>query len=222
MGQLTITLPDDLENEVREQVYNGNYGSVSDYVRDALRTSSASKEPTYWRRVELYLQLDNNRLLRKLADEDFGHEWLLEGIQSGYPSTYSHMDEIVSDNPLSLEQTQFVYDVLAMYERMQISVKDVDDKKLQEDVEFDGFDGNNEPRLLGFVHFLVRQQSYAHVRPLDKIPNYKSHMPMIDVYQRMLEVYNPIKVRKPFGTYKFTLDEVKQILAGRIHPDHRK
>lgn len=222
MGQLTITLPDDLEAEVREQVNIGNYGSVSDYVRDALRNSSVSKEPTYWRRLELALMLDNNRLLHKLNGDSWGHEPLLEGLQSGYPSAYQDMDEIVSRNPLTHQESEAVYEVLGMYERLQLSVRESKDDDLIKRVEFEGFDGNYEPRLLGFVRFLVQNQQFAHVKPLDKTPSLNSHGgPNMEVYQRMLEVYRPIKASKPFGKYMLTIDEVKKVIAGRIHPENR-
>ena len=51
-----------------------------------------------------------------------------------------------------------------------------------------------------------------------------SHMPSIDIYNRLLVIWRPIwdaKV-KHLGNYKLTPDEIIAVLREHIHPTHRQ
>jgi hypothetical protein len=86
---------------------------------------------------------------------------------------------------------------------------------------FEGFDGNNETELMHIAGLLVND--------LDRWSRFKgrelnSHMPSIDIYNRLLGIWQPIwdvKV-KQLGNYKLMPDEMIAILRERIHPTHRQ
>jgi uncharacterized protein YfbU (UPF0304 family) len=225
MGQLTITLPDELEDEVRNKVRQGKYGSVSDFVRDAIK-NELSLRPTYWERFIAVHVLENNKLLKQLADDpEWGSDELLEAMKRGYTNRYAEAHNLVYDDELPCSETDFVQDTLEMYAALQhgYDKNGNGDPKLAEDVLFEGFDGNATDGYLGFTSFLVDNGRFAHVRPLDKTPHLNSHgSHVVDMYRRMLEEYNAIKATWDRFEYKaLSLDEVKRILDAQIHPEHR-
>jgi uncharacterized protein YfbU (UPF0304 family) len=224
MGQLSITLPDDLELEIREQVGQGKYGSVSDFARDAFK-GQLSNRPGYWERFIAVQVLENNKLLKRIADDgNWGGEELLSALTSGYVGDYHLAEELVYNDVLPVEGSEFVHNVLGMYGELQRSFDQSDnkDKDLARDVVFMGFDGNAGDRYLGYCNFLVDNGNYTYVRPLDKSPHLNSHSMVNDIYRRMLEVYKPIKAARRGDVYKpLSLEEVKQVVAAQIHPDNR-
>jgi len=225
VGQFTITLSDILENEVRVAVSRGDYGSVSDFIRDAIRLE-LSQKPRYWERASIVLALENNMMLKKLVDEsELEKNELLEALRRGYSSDYSDAEQIARRDELSIEGSQFVIDVLNMYSSLQYAadIRNLSDK-LKKDVMFEGFDGNAGDGYLGYTNFLVDNGSFTNVKPLDKYPHLNSHSMVNEVYQRMLSAYKPIFRSKINGSPKdlvLTADEVQKILDERIHPENR-
>jgi uncharacterized protein YfbU (UPF0304 family) len=224
MGQLTITLPDELENEVRDKVRQGKYGSVSDFVRDAIK-NELSLRPTYWERFIAVQILENNKMLKELTkDQNWGSDELLEALRHGYSSCYADAGTLVYYDELPRGGTDFVYGVLEMYAALQhgYDASGSNDPELAKEVEFEGFDGNAGDGYLGFVNFLVDNGRFTYVRPLDKIAHLNSHSEVNSEYLRMLNEYKSIKSTKSrYGHEPLGLDEVKQIIEARVHPESR-
>lgn len=63
MGQMTITLPDELVERVKLQTRKSQYGSYSDFIRDAIRDKLNDGSDTM-----LELMQDNNALLRLILE----------------------------------------------------------------------------------------------------------------------------------------------------------
>lgn len=222
MGQFTITLSDELEHEVRTAVRRGEFDSVSDFVRDAIK-ANLSNRPSYWERFIAAMTLENNKLLKEQLDKK--HTWsgdeLLVSLQDGYLSRYNEAENIVSRNELSVESARFVEDVLSMYGELQRAYDlHSKDEKLGEQVLFEGFDGNAGDGLLGYTSFLADHGLFTFIRPLDKVPHLNSHSQVNSIYERMLDQYKSIKAAR--GHYNvLTLEEVDSILQARIHPENR-
>lgn len=68
--QLSITLPNDMADALREQVRSGRYASESEVVRDGLRTLFARE-----RAVE---------------------QWLREEVASAYDSVVAHPEDVIT------------------------------------------------------------------------------------------------------------------------------
>lgn len=224
MGQFTITLPDELEKEVRESVRMGNYGSVSDFVRDAIK-NELSHRPTYWERFIAAHTLENNKLLKQIVkDPNWGGDELLEALKSGYVGDYARAGELIYSDQLSIEGSEFVHQVLGMYAELQHAFNEhgEGDKTLAKEVLFEGFDGNAGDGYLGYVNFLVDNGRYTYVRPLDKIPHLNSHSIVNYVYRRMLDEFKVIKgSRQSYDRNPLSLEELKRVIAARIHPENR-
>ena len=224
MAQLTITLPDELEEEVRKNVRKDGYGSVSDFVRDAIK-GQLSYRPSYWERFIASHVLENNKILKKLSDDsNWGGEELLSALQDGYSSRYSDAEYLVRYDELSPEDAHFVEDVLEMYGQLQHSynLHGKGNKKLEHKVLFEGFDGNAGDGYLGYTNFLVDNGRFAYVKPLDKTPHLNSHSSVNAMYRRMLDEYKTIKNSRPsYEALVLSLDELKRVLDARIHPENR-
>lgn len=227
MGQLTITLPDSLENEVRAIVASGSYGSLSDFMRDAIRLE-LSQKPRYWERAALVLSLENNLMLKEIVDENkLEKNELLEALRRGYSSNYYDIEYIASHDELDSKGADFVMNVLDMHSALQHAAEVHGmDKKIQDQVVFRGFDGNAGDGFLGYTNFLVDNGRYTYVKPLDSIPHLNSHSMVNEMYERMLSSYIPIRKAKArnYGARDqvLTAMEVIEILDKQIHPENRK
>ena len=226
MKQLTITLPDELEDEVRSAVREGKHGSISDFVRDAIKNELLARPP-YWMRFIAAQVLENNKLLKQLAkDTNWGGDELLAALQRGYIGDYGEAELLVAHDELPPEGTEFVHDVLGMYGELQRGYDEhgKGDPELGKQVLFKGFDGNAGDGYLGYTNFLIDNGKYSYVRPLDKVSHLNSHSShVVEMYRRMLGAYQAVQnSRKRFEYRVLTLDEVKQILAEQIHPENRK
>lgn len=223
MAQFTITLPDELEEEVRSTVANDNYSSVSDFVRDAIK-EKLSEKPKYWERVITTLVLENNKMLQALTGgKEVEEDELLSALKRGYSSNYFDIESIAARDELPREGADFVMDVLEMYATLQRACEAHRmDKIVQDEVMFEGFDGNAGDGFLGYTNFLVDNGRFAYVKPLDKTPHLNSHSPVNDVYRRMLSAYKRIKnSHDRFGMKPLSPEEVQEIIAERIHPQYR-
>jgi uncharacterized protein YfbU (UPF0304 family) len=227
MGQLTITLSDDLEKEVREAVSKGDYGSVSDFIRDAIRLE-LSQKPRYWERAALVLSLENNLMLKKLVNEDeIENNELLDALRKGYSYDYYSIESIVAQDELDIEGARFVIDVLDMHASLQHATEVHNmSNEIKEEVVFRGFDGNAGDGYLGYTNFLVDNGRYTYVKPLDRVPHLNSHSIVNEIYERMLSAYKPIRKAKARDyaarNQVLSASEVKQIVDEQTHPENRR
>lgn len=219
MSQLTITLSDELEGQIRQYVREHGYDSVSDFVRETT-ARAVSGRPTYWERAYLVHFLE----IKQLLGGDINEE-LLDALRNGYSRYYSFEEDHVSRRELSDESMEFVAQVLEMYAQLQYSYNQLPEKlktkELEDDVTFEGFDGNAGDGHLGYLHFLVKHGLYTYVKPLDKGHAINSHSHVTSIYQRMLDAYKTIK-QDAIDHRPLTLDELKMVIGARIHPEFRK
>lgn len=223
MAQLTITLPDDLEDEIRKTVRKDGYGSISDFIRDAIK-SELSQKPRYWERVITTLVLENNKLLKTMVNEtDIEDDELLTAFKNGYTTDYYNVENIASRDELNKDDANFVMDVLEMYGELQrgCEVYKLDDETAKKTL-FEGFDGNAGDGYLGYTNFLIDNGRFTYVKPLDKTPHLNSHSPVNAIYSRMLDEYKKIKRTKdPYSHEVLTKKEIKIIIDARVHPENR-
>lgn len=99
---------------------------------------------------------------------------------------------------------------------LQSSCAELEDKSDidPKDLNFPGFDGNNECEYLSFASALLKDHRYVHV--LGQIVK-NSHMPSIDIYSRMIREWQNL------GDKDFPLskDQILKVLEARIHPSNR-
>lgn len=198
MSQITISMPENLDKEIRREAEKGGYSSVSAYITEIIRRYLTNDHPLdYWTRVQLAVALENNKLLSTLtkgqeliSDFDWSHSRALGVIEDGITFEYDDIFLNVDRNELTRGAAKYVIHVLAMYEDMQLSAERLELEDLKSRLAFPGFDGNHEGELLGYVRHLVNNRRFAHIAYQD--PSFNSHG-MEPHYKGMLERYNHIR-----------------------------
>jgi len=142
-------------------------------------------------KVERQILYNQCQILSVLCPEDKESlELKMIALNNGYTSEYEKIVNVYNDE-LSENECKFVYDVLIMYRSLYFSYEKLDDKLdiSRNDVLFSGFDGNYECGYYSFACFLLKDkglfEEFANV-------DTNSHASRVEIYERMLEVYNAI------------------------------
>lgn len=141
-----------------------------------------------------------------------GHYWAPKWEMSGL----FHDEE---DDP---SDVHFVGEVLDMWSFIERSYERLDEKEkarieteaqpFGRDVQFPGFDGNNESSLLGIANFFIKK--------MDRFVEFKgrdlnSHFPTVDMYKRMLAVFAPME--KMLVGRGLNSDQIIQLMQARAY-----
>ncbi|TQQ54214.1 YfbU family protein [Vibrio cholerae] len=155
--------------------------------------------------------INQYKILAKLYPEDAEHyDELREILEDGYEIFYSMVDQWISED-MPIEEGKFVLNILDLYRFIE------DYKRISKDeniishhrASFMGFDGNNENDYMAFARFLIiKQGKFSEQKDyLRKNDNLNSHMPMVQIYKRMLAKWE--NLGKP---YQLTAEQIQQIL----------
>lgn len=213
MKQLTITLPEDLEEKVRQYAKTNHYDSISDFIRESL-SEKISGKISYFERCLLVEVLE----IRKNMGLETSEE-LLSSLKNGYQNVYnSLLESRVANHEMLDTDQEFVYKVLDMYSDLQISYERSNNKneEIKKNLSFPGFDGNSDDGFNHFVNFLAQNGRYKYVKPLDGGFSPNSHSSSsVGMYERMLNEYSKIKKEQKDGEV-LTLDEIDKVLKAQI------
>ena len=151
------------------------------------------------------LMLSNQlRILEKLYPEETKDLAKYRmAIEEGYELHYSDAPHIYPDNEcLRAEQCQEVVDILDMYRALTFSYRKLEKPEIEEsDIEFRGFDGNNEAAQMVYARYFMNTLGRFEELRDDSHSPYNSHSQMLPAYGRRLEVW------KGFGDKRFELSE---------------
>lgn len=177
-------------------------------------------------RVERWILANQYRILEVLQPDDAGHfRHAREALESGYELEYASIAENVYDDPhiLSIGDCTEVLDTLAMYESLQQAYDELTDKSGIEEhqVRFPGFDGNNESTRIGYCRHFCERGDDRRYESLRRPADWNSHMPSVDGYRRMLEVWYPMRDRmlQQLSDESLTKAEILEVLLTRAHPE---
>lgn len=166
---------------------------------------------------------DTERLLLANQYEILGHlkkdeqyELMAQTLRDGHEWLYQQYFDVLSEN-LPEEKTEHVLAILGIYGDMRDSFKDLTDKTGIEEsqLNFPGFDGNNESDLLSFAQALRKSSRFEIT--IGATAN-NSHMPTTDMYQRMIDEWKTLGSPK----YPYSKEQIAAIIAAQIHPSNRK
>ncbi len=134
-----------------------------------------------------------------------------QAIEKGYELHYDDAPNIYPDGEcLPPEQCQEVLDILDMYRALTHSYQKLEKPVIEEsNIEFPGFDGNNETEQMAYAgYFMNTLGRFEELRDDSEYGDYNSHMQMLPVYGRMLEIW------RGYGDERFNLSEeqIKRIL----------
>jgi uncharacterized protein YfbU (UPF0304 family) len=221
MAQITVSISDDLERDLRKFADENGYATLSALVSEAIRDKMRSNGPEYWQRVGMVLQLRNNQLLETLiGDKELveGKDWhmntmhdvLTNGYQIEYPSIFEHIER----DEMSNDVARSVYDILDVYRDLQWAARELSDEELVREVAFPGFDGNNDHERLGYARHLVKNGRWESLATHDTIPNSHGAEPH---YEAMVERHKEVRSRKRGESHDhkvLTRSEVNYIMNG--------
>jgi len=170
------------------------------------------------------------RILTNLASEDYEkkhYDRAIDALESGYEAEYQSFVPWLSGTPMSVDECRGVVDILEMHRELRWSYDDLaDNSGIEEhDIQFRGFDGNNESRTLGYARYLINEHHWAELA--GSADDLNSHMPVLDMYQRMLSVWKACRDRRgqdqSFGPGDNLLskEDIHSIIEARTHPANR-
>ncbi|MDM7886571.1 YfbU family protein [Curtobacterium sp. RHCKG23] len=250
MPTITVRLDDETRDALQSQA-EGEGVTVSDFVRDLIRTAVVpireederdGYTPDSMTAKERHVLSLLHRILARVLpadanDVDGDAEYQLERakvLEAGF--TQEYWTEYAGIAPeLSKRDAKFVMDVLDMFRMIDYSVAELQktdqfDEELVNALRFRGFDHNDplESKMANYVEFLVGDGRWEERADFLNGPERgNSHHPMIDTYSRMLAEYRRIReeqARRPAKgrVHRRLRDEdLLALRAARIHPDNR-
>lgn len=159
---------------------------------------------------------DKERLLLANQYEILGilkkeNEYLLwaETLRAGHQWIYKNFFETISEN-LPDAEAQHVITILGLYSNLKDSYLKHSDKTDIDvsQLNFPGFDGNNEGELLSFADSLIKHGRFNST--LGEAAK-NSHFPTTEMYNRMISCW--IDLGKP--NYPFSKEQIQKILTAR-------
>lgn len=144
------------------------------------------------------------------------YEKAQEIVRGGFEIGYSLLVGSLDEEGMRYENGKRVHDILDMYRRLKRSFEELADKSgiNPKDIEFMGFDGNNEPSELSYAEHLKRTGRWEEIEIKD------SHMPSLGIYCRMLD--EEAKYRGQFSFTPMTKEQIRAVLAARIPVERRQ
>jgi uncharacterized protein YfbU (UPF0304 family) len=146
-----------------------------------------------------------------------------EAIENGYELLYGwDMDYIADgDDIMSSDECKEVWDTLEMFDAIERATRNSNDPEILASsfTSFMGYDGNNESKFMSFARFTMERMGRFEYVKLPKDKYWNSHMPVLDIYRRMLAVWHTMD--RP-SRMELDIQDVKRILAAATHPQGRR
>ena len=164
--------------------------------------------------LERLMLANQLRILEKLdtenADEYKMHRDI---IVHGYTIQYDEVFTEIHDE-MSVEECRYVYDVLDLYRVLIRSYEELKDKEglTDDDVKFEGFDGNNESKRWAFARHLKEEGRWTETL-IGDLNSHSVHTKML--YPKMLERFEPIQqaiLDSHSGNWILTADQIKKVI----------
>lgn len=142
-------------------------------------------------------------------------------IERGFEYLYDNRIQHINSDDQTMSESECILtiEILSMFRGITYSLEKIDDTTgiNLTYLKFAGFDGNNEGKYLDFAFFFCNEFDDERFSEIGKgIDNFNSHLPMLDAYLRMLEVWNTSK-----NKYELTREELIRIGEAFVHPDNR-
>lgn len=139
------------------------------------------------------LQLINQFKILNLLQPNTGYEEKILILEGGFINHYDELTTLIQDE-ISDDVSQFVINVLNMYRDLHFTSAKINDEKLIELVKFEGFDGESEFDYWSYADFfLLKLNRFQELTRENQFADIDSHYPLIDRYERQLEIYSSFK-----------------------------
>lgn len=134
-----------------------------------------------------------------------------KAIDEGYELHYGDAQHICPDKEcLPAEQCQEVLDILDMYRALTFSYQKLKKPRIEvSEIEFPGFDGNNETEQMAYARYFIHTLGrFGELREDSEYGDYNSHMQMLPVYGRMLEVWRGYDK----GRFELSEEQIQEVI----------
>jgi len=174
-------------------------------------------------KVERWILSNQYRILEKLYPQEAKSlQRIQEILENGYEQDYDLITRYIydGDDTMSESECNEVLEILSMFDELAYGYKHLsakDKKKISKtEITFSGFDGNDSTELkyLAYARFLNKGDGKSFSKDTGL---FNSHCLMLDVYRRMLADW-----KKSEHKNQLKKDDIKRILAARVHPSNRK
>ena len=140
-----------------------------------------------------------------------------EAIERGYELLYGLDFESIydGDSTMSAEESREVWDTMDMFDAIERSISEDIDTSGYSVTKFAGYDGNYESKFMAFARYTVERLKRFEYLPMNRPGYWNSHMPMRDIYKRMLAIWQ----QSPSGE-RFSMSPVqlKAVLSAAAYP----
>lgn len=252
VGVLNVRLDDNVHEQLKE-LADSEGVSLSEYVRDLLleavvpieeRTERHGDQPapdTFPVRDRIVLSMLHRILARLLPEDHNGEEGRPEDqiaraeiLERGFTGEY-WLEVAGFETELSARDSRQVIDILDMYRIITFSLRHLEEEGTPADedlgyaLRFRGFDHNDalEGHMARYVRFLMRDGRHWEelIPQIEASDRGNSHMPVLQMYTRMLVEYRRIMASRERRISRFdyilSVDELQRLADAQIHPDNR-
>lgn len=179
-----------------------------------------AEELTLSKRDRIFL-VNQIRILEALYPEDAESLSVQrEALERGYEMLYAWDVEHIydGDDKMNVEESKEVWDTMDMFDAIGRSAGDSFDYSKFPLTKFAGYDGNNEGKFMSFAQFTVERLKRFEYVPMQKEGDFNSHMPVREVYGRMLNEWKKLPSTKRFH---MSFNELETVLGAAVHPENR-
>ena len=144
--------------------------------------------------------------LNKTEEKDYQEK--IKILENGYEKLYPDLFENFSNEPLSVEDCNFVMDVLEMYGTgITLSFNNLKSKSLtKDDIRFPGFNTNEEIKYYSFLlYWLETLDRYAEIQEISN-GNYRGIGGNVNKYKKMIDKW------KSFGKYHLSEEQIMELI----------
>lgn len=137
-------------------------------------------------------------------------------LEAGFEIEYRDLHSDLDPDVITVEQSRQVLDIFEMYRALQGSYDKLGrpDSISEEDLLFQGFDGNNEAGYVDYAYHVLDEQ--GRYESLDRVDDLGGYPNSLSVYGRMLEEWRYLG-----RNFNLSEAEITHILLEKIHPDNR-
>lgn len=166
--------------------------------------------------AERWILSNQFEILKRLSEPEEAEEFALdrEVVECGYSLLYN--DSSMHIYPATPQEVcQEVVDILDMFRALQRCYAESDEKPAinKHDIEFLGFDGNNESTMFSFAKFfMLRMDRFEELAESLK-GDLNSHMPMLQKYRPMLQLWKSLPSEK---RYRLRAEDIERIANAPI------
>jgi uncharacterized protein YfbU (UPF0304 family) len=143
-----------------------------------------------------------------------------EVLERGYEMLYALDFENIydGDDKMTPEESKEVWDTMDMFDAIDRSMPEGFDTSGYVMTKFGGYDGNNESKFMSFARFTVERLQRFEYLPMQRPGYWNSHMPVRDIYRRMLEVWKEAPSPERFSMPQ---EQLTRVLKAAVHPENR-